>query len=439
MRLLKQSSLLLLLLCVAIGVAVVLEVRGRLEQPQKNLPDRTGLADESPVVLSLFPNSPESDYIRGANAKFLRYDLAEARRYFERAISTGIKSHEDLLYDYAVVLFLSGADSAEIDAAVATWRKNAPNSTRLDPREFIPRFPEWLQAGSVRPMSLSPDGRVFAIAGDGGLVTLLAPASGDRASVVTPPDDDVQHLFGFAASRGLFAAGNSEGLVVVLDVKNLKVTNRLVGHTAGVLCAEFSPKGMLCATGSLDHTIRLWTLDTDDESQLLTGHTRPVSSLSFSPNGNRLASGCWDGSIRLWNLKRGNLKTHTAETVSIKGHSAVITQLAFSHYGKWLASSSRDGLVRIWDVSTGELRHELKGHTGPVSAVAFSPNDRLLVTGGGDNSVLIWDTTHGKLIKSHEAVSTEGVSAVAFTPDGSRIIVSDFTGSVGPLNVPRQQ
>jgi len=432
-RLFKRNST-LLLLCAMIGVAVVFEARGWLEQPQKNSPDRTGLADESPVVLSLFPDSPESDYIRGVNAKYLRYDLAEARRYFERAISTGIKSHEDLFYDYAVVLFLMEAESTDIDAAVAVWRKNAPNSTRLDPREFIPRFPEWFQAGSLQPMSLSSDGRNFALAQNDGLVLLLAPSSGARASLVTPPDDRVQHLFGFATSRGLLAAGNSEGLVVLLDLEHLNVKTRLVGHTAGALCAEFSPNGMLCATGSLDHTIRLWVVDAAGQPKLLTGHTRPVSALSFSPDGSRLASGGWDGSIRLWNLK-----SQTTDTVQFKGHSAVITQLTFSHHGRWLASAGRDSLVRIWDVSTGELRHELKDHTGPVSAVAFSQYDRLLVTGGGDNSVLIWDAATGKLIKSHEAVGTGGVSAVAFTPDGTRVIAADFTGSVGPLNVPRQQ
>jgi WD domain, G-beta repeat len=418
-----------------VGVAIALEAAGRLEKSETDSPDRTGLAEEANVVQALFPDSPESDYIRGMNAKYLRYDLAEARRYFERALSSGIKSHQELFYDYAVVLFLMEGNSAKTDAAVAAWRKNAPDSTRLDPREFNPRFPEWLQAGSLRPMSLSSDGRLFALARPEGDVALLDLVSGTRSSIPIPQSDRVQHLFGFSRDGNLLAGGDSGGQIVVLNVDNLNVKARRVGHTGGALCAEFSPDDKFCAVGSVDHTIRLWEIESTKEpvgeSDILAGHTRPVSSLTFSPDGTVLASGSWDGAIRLWDLS-----SQPITSVALKGHQAVITGLAFSEHGRWLASAARDNMVRIWDVSSGELRHELKGHAAPVAAVDCAPYGRLLASGGGDNSVKIWDAESGELIESHEGIGKEGVCAVAFTPDGRTVISLDFQGSLRPVRLP---
>ena len=60
----------------------------------------------------------------------------ELLKLFEKGFATGVKGNEDQLYTYAVVLALSNANSTEIDAAVAAWRKSFPASTAPDPREY---------------------------------------------------------------------------------------------------------------------------------------------------------------------------------------------------------------------------------------------------------------------------------------------------------------
>ncbi|KIM85737.1 hypothetical protein PILCRDRAFT_43537, partial [Piloderma croceum F 1598] len=75
----------------------------------------------------------------------------------------------------------------------------------------------------------------------------------------------------------------------------------LEGHDDAVIAVIFSPDGKVIATGSRDHTIRIW--DVMSGAQVLAplrGHNSEVRSLAFSPDGQQIVSGFLDGTIRLW-------------------------------------------------------------------------------------------------------------------------------------------
>jgi WD40 repeat protein len=77
----------------------------------------------------------------------------------------------------------------------------------------------------------------------------------------------------------------------------------LTGHTNDVRSVAFSPDGHTLATGSFDHTARLWNVsDARHPSALgtLTGHTSDVRSVAFSLDGHALATGSFDDTARLW-------------------------------------------------------------------------------------------------------------------------------------------
>jgi hypothetical protein len=77
---------------------------------------------------------------------------------------------------------------------------------------------------------------------------------------------------------------------------------QLKGHRSLVRSAVFSPDGRTLASGSEDHTIRLWEVATGKERGLLQGHQGSVYSVAFFPDGRRLASGSKDTTALVWDL-----------------------------------------------------------------------------------------------------------------------------------------
>lgn len=84
-------------------------------------------------------------------------------------------------------------------------------------------------------------------------------------------------------------------------------------------------------------------------------------------------------------------------------------------------STDLDTTARIWDTRTGQQVANLVGHTWTVSAVAFSPDGTRILTGSGDKTARLWDARDGKPLETLKG-HTDQVSSVAFSPDGTRVL-----------------
>ncbi|MFF8973598.1 NB-ARC domain-containing protein [Streptomyces sp. NPDC014995] len=213
------------------------------------------------------------------------------------------------------------------------------------------------------------------------------------------------------------------------DLPDPALMRTLTGHRGPVYAVAYSPDGARIATSSRDTTVRMWSSATGETLHTLTGHHGPVRAVAFSPDGRLLATGGRDATVRIWDAATGQA-VRTA-----RGHDGPVLAMTFSPDGSLLATGSSDTTVRIWDPATGEVLHTATGHGGLVSAVAFSPDGSLLASGSADATARIWgvgalgpDRRPGdgpatgvrapRVLTGHRGP----VRALAFTPDGSRLL-----------------
>ena len=116
------------------------------------------------------------------------------------------------------------------------------------------------------------------------------------------------------------------------------------------------------------------TAQTYREISLLTGHTEVVRTVAFSPDGKTLASGAQDATIKLWNVESGE------NTATFVRNGIGVESVAFSPDGKMLAAGTESSTVKLWDTENGQNIATFKGHAFRVFSVAFSSDGKTIAS-----------------------------------------------------------
>jgi len=237
----------------------------------------------------------------------------------------------------------------------------------------------------------------------------------------------------YCLASSLLASGSSDHTVKLWDAVTGKELATFSAHSESVASVAFSPDGTRLASGSEDATVKLWDVVSGKVVASFSGHSAGVASVSFSPDGTKLASGSSDKTVKLWDLVTGK------EIETFSGHSEGVTSVAFSPDGSYLASGAgvtfsadgsrissgstslqRPGEVKLWNLSQGKKPIAFSGHSATVTCVAFSPDGSHLASGSWDKKVKIWSTATGKELSVLTAHSGP-ITSVAFSLDGLHI------------------
>lgn len=334
--------------------------------------------------------------------------------------------------------------SAASSAALARSGLNLDGSVPLD----IP----------VAAMAFTPDGKTLAVRLSSGVVQLRDPVTGAVRATVgpvnqltsnDPPSSLAISPNGQDVAIGTTPAGvYSVPVVDVISIATGKVTAslRLGDYTAYGLA--YSQDGQTIGIAAYSAFI-VWNLATDTTISVATEQTHQgevqddSSYISAARTRHLFAIASNEGSVRLWNMADMEFTRPLALGSRDESQADTITAAAISPDGTTVALGGHESGINSatgGDDDTGApgtwLLYPAAGKTAQlgtstlqtgdidgVSAVAFSPDGTLLATGDDNGAIRLWNVSTGKLVSAKNAPSAiSGIGAIAFAPDGGSVV-----------------
>lgn len=193
-------------------------------------------------------------------------------------------------------------------------------------------------------------------------------------------------------------------------------------HPEQPLCIAFAPKGDVFASGGTDGAVRIWDAATGElvsSTRFGDGH---VTAMQFTPDGRQLTVQCADDKVRVLDtktLKPSRVLPLTGlETVALSPDGSLI--LGVTSLEKITLLETANSLPRM-EIPDGK-------------AAAFLPDGSAVVVSDAESTVSIYEIPAGKLRKQFKNPTKTGVSGLAVSPDGKRLVTAD-SGTNGRVRV----
>jgi WD40 repeat protein len=230
----------------------------------------------------------------------------------------------------------------------------------------------------------------------------------------------------------------------IWDWRQGHLVARLHGHQHAIWTASFCPDGEKIVSGSMDGTIRVWSLRTATETASIDAHTGGVCHVQLSPDGNELLSCGWeDNSIKIWDV--GTKK----ELACLKTRTRPI-KIAYSTDGKWAACLelggalqqqpngqwiNPNGAILIIDTQVRKIARRIDYNRACLTSVAIENGGKRLLTGDMQGRLTLWDVEAG-LEVGHTA-GTNLITGATFMNNGKEGWAIDTLGKLVRCDLPR--
>ncbi|OAX34020.1 WD40 repeat-like protein [Rhizopogon vinicolor AM-OR11-026] len=210
------------------------------------------------------------------------------------------------------------------------------------------------------------------------------------------------------------------------------------GHSENIICIDISADCTLLASGSLDQTARIWSLDT---GKPVAGPFKAtgMGAIRFSPDSKKLAVNSWQADClevldiqtqkldrRVKGKKEGNFPWSTHAPVFWTNKGTRI--LAVFDFDDSFATTFYE-----FDSSTLEtVGTPFRGHTSVIKCLALSSDGTLIASAAGDG-VRLWAFESRQLLALFQVTTANDV--VVFSPDTQHLAYANYT-NVYICNIP---
>jgi WD40 repeat protein len=282
------------------------------------------------------------------------------------------------------------------------------------------------QPNSITGTVFSPDGKLLAVYGSGGTVSLIDPATGKELRQLVGHKKSVRDA-AFAADGKTIVTTGEDLTCRVWNVADGKQKSLWQTDKLEALRLALSPDGKWIAWRDQEGKIHVRDFVTGQEKtsfdagDLSFSLRWQQSDMRFTLNGT-LQALCWGTHFYQWHPQTG-LKSRTFEHARGKaGHCRIAPG------GRKAACWGSDPkpALHLFDLGTGKEMEAASVHFKPAHTVVPQPGGKLLASGSYDGTIRLWDPSSSRELRRWQSDSTSG--PVVFNRDGKALAFPDFDG-----------
>jgi WD40 repeat protein len=298
--------------------------------------------------------------------------------------------------------------SSHYSDVIAFWNSTTGQLTST----FVVSIPEVPNITHIMALSWSPTGTAFSL--------VASNDSSYALIVIDPTNQDILAVFpneggGYWSNNpnqimSVFSDGIypfNESVIRVREVSSGQIISELPIINLSIVA--WSLEGSKVATVSNNNVIQMWDVATQSLISELTAHTDIVRSMSWSPvDSNRLATGSQDFTTKIWDITNGQVLVNIAlERFGIR--------VVWSRDGQRLAVQTTP-YARIYSPITGQA---LTDQFVAVLPIDLSPDGSRIITSDPTGTFTLTDAFPGSATATPTDTSTDVptiTSTSTFTP-----------------------
>ena len=284
---------------------------------------------------------------------------------------------------------------------------------------------EWasVEAHDGGILSIAADAQLagFVTGGDDGALNRIG-ADGSVSTVGKFGMRWVEQVATHAAEKGKGVIAAAVGKVVhVFDHAGQKLKELV--HPSSVTGLAFDAKGKRIGASHYNGAT-LWFIAAKVDSPRKLEWKGSHTGIALHPKDEAVVTAMQENALHGWSLPE-------LKHMRMSGYPAKTQSLSFSKGGKWLASSGADAMV-LWPFHgggpMGKAPTELAGGDGIIcNQVACHPLNDIVAGGFADGLVVVADIASSRILPI--VPPDHGpISALAWSPDGTRLAVGTETG-----------